>query len=66
MDADKARAEAQRGRGRPKASDPGISLCVRVPTSEYDRLVRLANQRDTSVSALARQILVQRRPADGR
>lgn len=63
MDADKARLEAQRGRGRPKASDPGISLCTRVPTSEYDRLVRMANQRETSVSALVRQMLVLRLPA---
>jgi hypothetical protein len=66
MDTTKERVDAQRGRGRPKASDPGISLCTRVPTSEYDRLVRMANQRETSVSALVRQMLVLRLPSPKR
>jgi hypothetical protein len=60
MDTDKARLEAQRGRGRPKATEPGASLSTWLRASEYDRLVKLANQRDTSVSALARTLIVRR------
>jgi len=60
MDADKARDTPRRG--RPKASDPGASLSTWLRGSEYDKLVQLAKKHDTSVSALARQIIVRRLP----
>lgn len=44
-------------RGRPPAKEPSTSVCVWLPTSEVDRLIRMANQKETSVSALLRQLL---------
>lgn len=48
-------------RGRPKALEPGTSLSAWIPVSEYDRLVRLAKDREESLSALVREWLKQKR-----
>ena len=47
-------------RGRPRVSEPGTSLCTWIPASEYDRLLKLANARGQSVSALVREWLKRR------
>ena len=49
----------QRPRGRPKADEPGMNVSSWVRPSEYDRLVKMANQQDppVSVSALVRSLL---------
>jgi len=51
-----------RGRGRPRVEAPLERVSTRIPTPHYDRLVRLANKRDQSVSALIRQLLVLKLP----
>lgn len=52
----------RRGRGRPRVDEPFERLSTRVPLPTYDRLVKLANQRETSVSHLVRQLLILRLP----
>jgi hypothetical protein len=47
-------------RGRPRAEEPMTTLSTRVPTAAYDRLVRIANMRNESVSSLVRSLLVLR------
>jgi hypothetical protein len=44
-------------RGRPKADHPGSTLSVWVSQSYHDRLIRLAEKRDQSVSATVRELL---------
>jgi len=39
-----------------------VPLTTRVTLSEYDRIVRMAHQRETSVSAMARRLIVLRLP----
>lgn len=51
-----------RPRGRPKVDEPSTPLSTRVRNSEYDRLVRLANQRETSVASLVRDLIRLRLP----
>lgn len=46
-----------RPRGRPKADEQSTPLSTRFKNSEYDKLVRLANQRETSVSQLVRDLI---------
>lgn len=49
----------QKPRGRPRAEQPltaPVSSWVR--PGEYDRLVKIAHQRDTTVSALVRSWLI--------
>lgn len=48
---------ARRG-GRPRAPEPGVTLCVWVSASEYDRLHRLAVEHRMSLSALTRRLLL--------
>jgi len=45
-------------RGRPRAEEQGTSVSAWVRPSEYDRLVKEANRRETSVSALVRSLLI--------
>lgn len=49
-------------RGRPRSPEQSTALTTWVRTSEYDKLVKLANQHSTSVSALARKLIVRRLP----
>jgi hypothetical protein len=42
-------------RGRPKATEPGTTITAWVPTKEYDRLLKLANEKEQSLSSLIRQ-----------
>jgi hypothetical protein len=43
--------------GRPKAAEQGAKLSTWVPTSQYDRLLKLANAREQSISGLVRDLL---------
>lgn len=56
-----AKDEPPPARGRPKADEPGTSITAWVPTSEYDRLVKLANEQEQSLSSLVRQWLKLKR-----
>jgi hypothetical protein len=47
-------------RGRPRGAVPGVAVGTWLRTTEYDRLLRTAQRRETTVSALLRR-LVQRR-----
>lgn len=47
----------QNRRGRPKVEEPHTRVSTWVEVKHYDQLVRLANQRDQSVSALLRDLL---------
>lgn len=52
-----------RRRGRPRADEPKTSISAWIPTQEYDRLVRTAQQQEKSLSALVRDLLAMaRRP----
>lgn len=46
--------------GRPRSDEPKTSVSTWIPAREHDRLIRLANQRDQSVSQTVRQLLLQR------
>jgi hypothetical protein len=48
-------------RGRPRAKEPGTALTTWVPKSEYDRLCRMANEQEQSLSRLVRQWLAKKR-----
>lgn len=48
--------------GRPRVAEPSTSVSAWVPNGTYDRLVRLANEREQSVSALVRDLLILRIP----
>jgi hypothetical protein len=50
----------QRPRGRPKADESSTRVSSWVRDSEYDRLVKMANQREQSVSKLVRSLLMMR------
>lgn len=43
--------------GRPRSDEPKTTVSTWLPTKEHDRLIRLANERDQSVSQTVRQIL---------
>ena len=51
-----------RQRGRPRVAERLEQVGTRLPIAYYDRLVQIANQRDTSVSSLVRQLLILRLP----
>jgi len=48
--------------GRPRAPEPGATVCAWLSASDHDRLVRLAQSREQSVSALVRSLLIMRIP----
>jgi hypothetical protein len=54
-------AQAPRPRGRPPTDDPKTSISAWIPTGDYDRLVKMANHREQSVSALVRDLLKSKR-----
>lgn len=45
-------------RGRPRVTQPRSSVSTWVPTTYHDRLIKMANAQDTTVSSLVRQIIV--------
>ena len=47
-------------RGRPKADEPSTTVTAWVPTKEYDRLLKLANEKEQSLSKLIRMWLKKR------
>ena len=47
--------------GRPVGDEPGTTLSTWIPSSEYDRLTKIAAAKGVSVSQLAREWLKQRR-----
>lgn len=49
--------QEKRGRGRPRAAEPMSAVCMWVPASKHDQLVRLANQRGISVSRLVKSLV---------
>jgi len=44
-------------RGRPKSSEPSNTVSTWLPAAEHDKLIKLANKQETSVSSLVRQLL---------
>ena len=44
-------------RGRPKAEEPLSTVSTRLTIAQHDLLIRVANQREQSVSATLRQII---------
>ena len=53
-------ANEPRPRGRPRVEEPkpGVSASTWLQPNEYDKLVRMANQQEKSVSAMVRQLVV--------
>ena len=49
---------APRKRGRPRAQVQSTAVMTWVPTTLHDKLIRIANKRDVSVSQLLKQIVV--------
>jgi hypothetical protein len=43
--------------GRPRNVEPSSSVSTWLPAGEHDKLIRLANEEETSVSALVRRLL---------
>lgn len=46
-------------RGRPRAPEPGSSVSTWIPVSYHDRLVKVANLHDMSVSAYVGRIITR-------
>lgn len=51
--------DIRRSPGRPKNDDPGATVCTWLPSREHDKLIRLANKHETSVSAIVRLLIRQ-------
>lgn len=49
-----------RPRGRPRVEEPLSAISTRLPASYHDRLIRIANAQEISVSAVVRQLLILR------
>lgn len=50
------------GPGRPPVQERGVTVNTWLRESDYDRLIRVANKRGESVSALVRSLLLRRLP----
>jgi hypothetical protein len=48
----------RRPRGRPRVDEPRSTVSTWVPASYHDRLVKMANRQDVSVSMLVRSLLM--------
>lgn len=48
--------------GRPKTAEPGSSVSTWLKPNEHDALIRLARQREVSVSAVARALIIRNIP----
>jgi hypothetical protein len=44
--------------GRPRSPEPQSTVCSWVPATLHDRLIRAANQREISVSAYVRNVII--------
>ncbi len=54
-------AQAPRNRGgRPRIEEPRSSVSTWLPAHAHDRLIQIARERDTSVSAVVRSLLIIR------
>lgn len=58
-------AQTTRGGARPGAGRRPVEqrlerVSTRLPVQQFDQLVKLANQRDVSVSGLVRQLIIMR------
>jgi len=49
----------RRRRGRPRVTESRSSVSTWVPASYHDRLIKLAERNDRSVSAVVRSLLMQ-------
>lgn len=58
MSRDTTDTSTPRPRGRPRVEQPGSTVSTWLRQAEHDRLIELANQREKSVSALIRQLLL--------
>lgn len=54
--------DSPRPRGRPRSEEPGTTVSAWVSEQEHDKLIRLANEQEKSVSALVRQLIVPKLP----
>jgi hypothetical protein len=49
----------QKKAGRPRvSSEPLLNVSMRLPTETYDRLIMIAERRETTVSALLRRAII--------
>jgi hypothetical protein len=53
-----AGGDVPRRRGRPRVEEPRSSVSTWVPASYHDRLIKMAEQKDVSVSMLVRSLLM--------
>ncbi len=45
--------------GRPRSSDPMVPIMTRIPSEQYDRLLKMASKREgETASSIVRQILM--------
>lgn len=47
-------------RGRPRNAEPSSSVSTWLPAGAHDKLIRLANREETSISALVRRLVLVR------
>ncbi len=52
----------ERRRGRPRMDEPGSAVTTWLRPDEHDRLIKLANAREQTVSSLVRSLLILRLP----
>lgn len=51
-------AGPKRPRGRPRVEEPRASVSTWLPASYHDRLIKMANNRNESVSSLVKSMLM--------
>lgn len=56
--ADKKLRQIRSHGGRPPAPEPGSAITTWMPVSTHDKLIRLAQRQEVSVSALVRQFVI--------
>jgi len=44
--------------GRPRRSEPGSAVCTWLRVSEHERVIKMANQREMSVSEFVRSLVI--------
>ena len=53
-------SEKPPSRGRPKNDEPGSRVTTWIPSSEHDKIIKLAEDRGESVSSMVRLLLLTR------